>query len=238
MRPLRARFEASSAPTRTAEPDRAAMDAELPRIWLITDPAHPEGPVVPVVRALQPCRSARGLIGVQLRAKDATDRELVAWGRSLRTATANAGAVLTINRRPDVAQIVGADGVHLPERSLASDEIRSAFPDIRMIGASRHDRSGLERASAERATFAFLSPVFPVPDKGAPLGIEGFAYAIAHVALPTYALGGIEIEHVRPLVAAGARGIAVRRAIYGARQPAEALQAFLDELDKAVGRGE
>jgi thiamine-phosphate diphosphorylase len=212
------------------------MCATLPRIWLITDPTHPDGPVVPLVRALDGC--PRGVVGIQLRAKDATDREIVAWGRALRAVTADAGALLTVNRRPDVAEIVGADGVHLPERSLAPQAIRAAFPEIGLIGASRHDRMGLERATEEALSFAFLSPVFPVPEKGEPLGIGGFADAIAHVAIPTYALGGIELEHIRPLVAAGAWGVALRRAIYGAPEPAAALLELLDELDKALSKGE
>ncbi len=212
------------------------MLAELPQIWLITDPTHPDGPIAPLIRALRGC--PRGLVGVQLRAKEASDRDLVAWGRMLRAATADHGVVLTVNRRPDVAAIVGADGVHLPERSLAPREIRSAFPDIGLIGASRHDRNGLERATVEGASFAFLSPVFPVADKSEPIGIEGFADAIAGVGIPTYALGGIQIEHIQPLVAAGARGVAVRRAIYRAPEPAAALASLLEELDKAYGRGE
>ena len=214
----------------------ARMHAELPRIWLITDPGRPDGPVPAMIRALERCPP--GLVGITLRAKEATDRELVTWGHALRAATAEAGALLTVNRRPDVAAIVGADGIHLPERALSPDAIRAAFPDIGLVGTSRHDRMGLAQAASEGASFAFLSPLFPVPDKGEPIGIEAFAEAIAGVDIPTYALGGIAVEHVRAVVEAGARGVAVRRAIYEAREPAETLAALLDELDNALPRGE
>ena len=201
----------------------------LPRIWIVTNPEHPDGPVAPVVRALlggQP-----GLVGVQLRAPGASDRELVAWGRTLRRATHDAGAVLTVNRRADVAQIVTADGVHLPEQGLEPNRIRSEWPELGLIGVSRHDREGVERAQSEGASFAFLSPVFHVPGKGEPIGLDGFQQAIAGVGIPTYGLGGIGPEHLQPLIAAGARGAAVRRAVYQANDPAAALRAFLRKLD-------
>ena len=212
------------------------MKPRLPRIWIITNPDHPEGPVVPLVRALRGCPP--GAVGVQLRAKEVTDRKLVEWGHALRSTTARSGCVLTVNRRPDVAEIVGADGVHLPETGLRVPQIRSQWPRMALIGVSRHDREGLSRAVHEGATFAFLSPVFPVPGKAEPLGLGGFSAQIADVEIPTYALGGVGAEHVAPLVAAGASGIAVRRAIYDAPDPEAALQSLLSELDKTRPRGE
>jgi thiamine-phosphate pyrophosphorylase len=211
------------------------MNGVLPRIWIITDPTHPDGPVPPVARALDGC--IPGAAGVQLRAKQATDRELVAWGQELRALTLACDSPLTVNRRPDVAQIVGADGVHLPESGFRPAEIQAEWPEIRLIGVSRHDRAGIERARTDGATYAFLSPVFEVPDKDTPIGIDGFKAAIADVGIPTYALGGIALGDVRTLIAAGAYGIAVRRAIYRANEPGAALGALYRELDNALTTG-
>lgn len=208
----------------------------LPRVWIVTHPDHPRGLVAPIAKALEDCPPQR--VGVQLRAKQASDRELLAWGRELREITRAAGATLTLNRRADLASIVGADGVHLPERGIAPGEIRSHWPALKWIGVSRHDAAGLLRASDEGASFAFLSPVFEVPEKGTPLRVAGFGRAIAGVDLPTYALGGITAEHVCPLLAAGACGVAVRRAIYDAEDPRDALSGFLRELDNAPPNGD
>lgn len=212
------------------------MRVELPRIWIITNPEHADGPVAPIARALEGCRA--GAVGVQLRAKGANDRDLIAWGRALRVVTERRSCLLTVNGRPDVAEIVGADGVHLPETGLALNALRSHWPDIPLVGVSRHDRDGLLRAARERATFAFLSPVFPVPGKAEPIGVEGFASQIATVGMPTYALGGVSAADVTSLTAAGARGIAVRRAIYDAPDPRAALQHLLGKLDKTTSNGE
>lgn len=212
------------------------MGLRLPRIWLVTMPEARGGPVSPIRRALQDCPS--DLVGVQLRAKKVTDRQLVAWARELRDVTRARNAVLTINGRPDVAEIADADGVHLPERGLSVPQIRAEWPALSLVGASKHDIAGLRQAETERASFAFLSPVFGVPGKGRALGIDSFSAAIAAVGIPTYALGGISAEDVPALLRAGARGIAVRRAIYDAPDPKRALRELLDVLDKADATSE
>lgn len=205
------------------------MAQGLPRIWIITDPNHPGGPVDPVRRALEGC--PRGLVGVQLRAKSVPDRQLAHWGRELRAVTRATGGVLVVNRRIDVAQIVEADGVHLPELSLPIADIRKHWPAFAMLGVSRHDSAGLATAEQDSATFAVLSPVFDVPGKTKPIGIHGFRTAIADVGIPTYALGGIQPDDAKAILSAGAAGIAVQRGIYAASDPQEALQRYIDALD-------
>jgi thiamine-phosphate pyrophosphorylase len=125
---------------------------ELPRIWIITNPDHPRGLVEPIAKALDNCRP--GIVGVQLRAKRAPDRTLVAWGRELRSITRRAGAALTVNRRVDVAAIVEADGVHLPERGLRPTEVRAHWPAFSLLGVSRHNSAGLHEAARDSANFA------------------------------------------------------------------------------------
>lgn len=212
------------------------MTVVLPRIWIITDPEHPDGPVSPVERALKGCPP--GLVGVQLRARGVSDRQLVEWGRQLRTVTRESGSAFTVNRRPDVAVITGADGVHLPERGLPIGDVREQWPILGMIGVSRHDRLGLKAAERDRADYTFLSPIFHVPGKAPPIGIHGFRAAIADVGLSTYALGGIGPADLKALFAAGAFGVAVRRAIYAESDPREALQRFVHALDKSLANGE
>ena len=212
------------------------MSDRLPRIWIITDPDHPDGPIAPLRQALADC--PRGLVGIQLRAPAASDRELTRWGRELRTMTERTGCALTINRRADIAKIVSADGVHLPERGLPPSILRTRWPELPMIGTSRHDGAGHSDAGRDGAHYAFLSPVFDVPGKGEPIGLEGFRAAIDGVGIPTYALGGMTADAVRPVLDAGGHGVAIRRAIYRSAEPRETLRRFLRELDKDLPRVE
>jgi thiamine-phosphate diphosphorylase len=201
----------------------------LPRIWLITMPEDPRGPVAPLEQALK--HSPPGTTGVQLRAKESSDRQVVEWGHALRDLTRRHSAPLLVNRRADVASVIDADGVHLPEGHLGVERVRSLGSAAWLIGVSCHDPEGLRRAEAEGADFAALSPVSEVPGKAPPLGVEGFASAIEGVGIPTFALGGVQPAHVDCLIRAGAAGLALRRPAYS-NDPAASLLAYLRELDK------
>ena len=104
-----------------------------------------------ILRAL---RGAPGL-SVELREKDSTDRECLAWAREARE-TLGSAIPLFVNRRFDVALAARADGVHLPAAGLHAT-IRSSelsggrasllrVPDVKCLG-NVTDRSivGLRR---------------------------------------------------------------------------------------------
>ena len=201
----------------------------LPRIWLLTMPEDPRGPVEPIERALADCPP--GEAGVQLRAKESSDRDILRWGRALREVTRRHQCPLLVNGRVDLAMLVEADGVHLPERNVGIDAVRALSQKPLFVGHSCHDRYALERARDAGADFAFLSPLFEVPGKAPPIGIEGFASAIDGVGIPTFALGGIEPMHVGPAIRGGAAGIALRRPIYR-DSPSTSLAAYRHEFDK------
>ena len=202
----------------------------LPLIWIITDPDHAHGLIDTVQQALVGCPA--GKVGVQLRAKSVDDRSLVEWAGRLRELTRAARAPLVVNQRPDVAALVEADGVHLPEDGIPAAYVRETWPQLRWLGQSRHDHQGLMASEKDQASYAFLSPVFEVPDKGPGLGIDGFREAIAGISTPVYALGGITVDSAADLLDAGAHGVAVRRAVYRASHPSEVIRQLLAVLDK------
>lgn len=193
---------------------------------LITD----EAPDLPgrVERALAGARP--GQVAVQLRHRQLPAGELLALARILRTATARHGAALLVNDRVDVALAVEADGVQLPARGLPPGVARGLLGPERLLGASCHDAAELARAAAEGADFALLAPVFPVPGKGAPLGLAGFGQLARGCPVSVYALGGISDTSVSSVIRAGARGIAVMRHVLGAADPGERVAELLDRL--------
>lgn len=172
-----------------------------------------------VARALE--RPTRALVAVHLRVPGAGDRELLGLARELRRVTRDAGAKLLVNRRPDIALVADADGVHLPESGLPVEAVRSLAPRW-LVGVSRHDREGLEAAAG--ADYAFLSPVHATPGKGAPLGPAGFDALAAQSPVPVIALGGMDAARLREL--RHARGVAVIRAVLHADDPAAEMQAI------------
>lgn len=198
-----------------------------PRLHLITDPSLGERLAGHLQRALAAVGAEGHAVAVHLRAKDWPTSRLLAAGRSLRQVTRAAGVRLLVNDRLDVAALIGADGVQLPELGAAPEDARAVLGDPCLVGASCHDRRGLEAAAEHGADFATLSPVFGVPQKAPPLGIDGFARLAKNPPLPTIALGGVGVQHVEPLLAAGASGVACIRAVMGAAAPHEVVRDML-----------
>jgi thiamine-phosphate pyrophosphorylase len=167
----------------------------------------------------------RSLVAVHLRLPGASDRALVRMGHELRRTTADAGALLLVSRRVDVALACGADGVHLPEAGLDPASARE-LDEALLVGASRHDAEGLEATTG--ADYVFLSPVHPVPGKGRPLGAAGFDALARRSPLPVIALGGMTPDRIREL--RHASGVAVIRSVLHSADPGEAMHA----LDLAI----
>jgi thiamine-phosphate pyrophosphorylase len=144
---------------------------------------------------------------IHVRNKSASARELLDLARWY----VARGARVIVNTRADVALAAGAAGVHLPSGSFAPRELRAITPPGFLIGVSCHSRADVERAQAEGADYAYLSPVFSPqskPDARTPLGLEGFAAAIRGLTLPVFALGGVTPARLSECLAAGAAGIA------------------------------
>lgn len=202
------------------------------RLYLITDRAASTRPPLEVV---EECLGA-GLRAVQLREKDLEVRDLLALAEPLREATRRHGARLLINDRADVALAVGADGVQRTHTSLPVAALRGITPPGFLIGASAHSTAEAREAATEGADFVVFGPVYDTPSKrryGPPQGLAALEAAAAATPRPLLAVGGITPERVREVRAAGAAGVAVIGAVYGAARPADATKAFLDVLGSA-----
>lgn len=179
-----------------------------PRLLLLTPPS---GPLDSFRAALNPIAGAPEA-AVLLRRPGASDRELLADAAALR-----GPLPLLVHRRPDLAHLVEAAGVHLPERALPISKARALLGDEALIGVSRHDGPGL--AQAIGADYATLSPFHAVPGKNPPLGVNGFrqARAMAPPGLAVLALGGLSLRGCEAAFEANADGIAVLRGAHEAR---------------------
>jgi len=188
-------------------------------VLLITDPAYA---VVERTRAAL-ASAAPGDVAVQLRDKGADATALAETARALLEPCRAAGAPLLVNGSVEVARAVGAAGVHLPESGPAVADARAALGPDAIVGASRHGPP----ASSETPDYVTLSPIRATPGKAPPLGVEGFATLAATWPVPVYALGGVDAALAPALVAAGAAGVAVIRAVYAADDPAAAVGALV-----------
>lgn len=169
----------------------------LPRLLFLTDPVRTPNPEA-ILATLPP------EVGVIYRPFGSLDA--VALGRRLAAIARERGLTLLAGADPDLAEAIGAHGLHLPER-LADQlpSLRAAHPDW-VFTAAAHSAAAL-RADADAL---LVSPVFPSnsPSAGPPLGVEAFTALAAAAPAPVYALGGVTAETARLLEHSGAAGLA------------------------------
>jgi thiamine-phosphate pyrophosphorylase len=191
-----------------------------------------ERAVGPAVAALV----AGGAKIVQFRAKGLADRRFLDLAAEALAAARDGGAMLIVNDRPDVAVILGADGVHVGQDDLAPREVRPLLPPGALLGVSTHDTGQLERAAREPVDYVAIGPVFPTLTKANPdpvVGLEMVRRARALSARPLVAIGGITEANARGVVDAGADGLAVVSALLSQPDLAAAARRFAAALARA-----
>jgi thiamine-phosphate pyrophosphorylase len=166
-----------------------------------------------------------GATVIQLRKKSMPMPEQYRLALALRTLTRAHDSLLIINDHVDLAIAADADGVHLGQDDLPTDVVR-ALPGFegRLIGRSTHSLEQARSAIDEGADYIAVGPVYPTPTKaGRPAVGTALVSDVAAIAdRPFVAVGGIDHDNAPDVVEAGARAIAVVRAVYGAVDPAEA----------------
>ena len=157
------------------------------------------------------CALTGGLRLIQVRDKTlaASDRLRLAEG-VVALARAHRGARVLINDDLDLAQRVGADGVHLSSATLNA---LSQRPPMDLVAASCHNDTELDRAAKLGLDFVVFGPVQATRTHPgtAPLGWAEFARRIDDLPIPVYALGGLHPDDLDTARNHGAHGIALMR---------------------------
>jgi thiamine-phosphate pyrophosphorylase len=170
---------------------------------------------------------------VQLRAKRAPDRRLVALAGATRDGARRGGALFVVNDRPDVALMVGADGVHVGQDDLPPADVRRLLGPDAIIGRSTHSLAELRAAVVEPVDYVAVGPIFATatkPDAEPVVGLETLRAARALTALPLVAIGGIDRARARDTLSAGADGLAVISALLDAPDLERAARVFVSGM--------
>ncbi|MBN1807615.1 MAG: thiamine phosphate synthase [Planctomycetes bacterium] len=145
----------------------------------------------------------------------------------VRDACAAAGVPCIIASRPDVAVAVDADGVHLGPGDMSLDAARRVAGNARAVGISVTDAGSALKAQEAGATYVSIGVCW---DFDVPVDTGCLERAAAELTVPWFAAGGIEVEDVPGILAAGATRIVVGKAISIADDPARAAAAFRKAL--------
>jgi thiamine-phosphate pyrophosphorylase len=169
---------------------------------------------------------------VQLREKGVSDGQWLALAAELRELTDETGRIFVVNDRPDIAAIVGADGVHLGQSDLPIAEARRLLRPGAVVGRSTHSLAQARAAVNEGADYIALGPVFATDtkDAGQSVGIDLVREVAEAVSLPIVAIGGISADSAAAVRAAGATCVAVCSAVCSAADPRSAAAELRDQL--------
>ena len=202
-----------------------------PCLMLITDSARLRGRRMELVVS----QAADGGVNVvQLREKGLPSRELYELAVLLH-GVLRGRALFLVNDRVDVALAAGADGVHLPERSLPGRSVREIAGEACIVGRSVHSVDAAIRAEEEGIDVVQVGAVYETASKpgATPAGVELVQAVAEAVRVPVIAVGGITAENAGSVVAAGADGVAVIGAIMDGEDPAAAAAELRRSLDAA-----
>jgi len=207
------------------------------RLYLVCEAypggADPEDLLRPALRG--------GVDIVQLRDKDASDRDVVQAGRVFRRLCDAYDALFIVNDHPELAIACSADGVHIGQDDHDPREVRRLIGRDSLIGLSTHSTEQVD--AAEEADYIAVGPVHATPTKPeyAPVGVDLVRYAATGARVPFFAIGGIDAGNVEAVIDAGAERVAVVRAIRDAEDPGEAARALRGRIEErltaAAGRG-
>jgi thiamine-phosphate pyrophosphorylase len=206
--------------------DGARLEERL-RLVVLTHPRPACGrPLEEVVRE---CVAA-GATAIQLRDKEADAEDLYARACRLLPVVEDAGALLVVNDRFDVALAAGAHGVHLGPEDLPVGAVRDVVPDAFLIGASTDDPETGRRLAASGADYLGVGAVFGTRSKP---GLADEAIGPARIAevrvasgIPCVGIGGITDANAGEVFSV-ADGVAVLSAVMSAPDPARAVRAIL-----------
>jgi thiamine-phosphate pyrophosphorylase len=193
----------------------------------------------PEVVAQQLCDGGADLI--QLRAKKSLPGEIRRMAEAILPITRRANVGLVINDYPNIARETGAELCHLGQEDFFDagyknvSELRTQNSKIK-IGLSTHSPEQAKRALVAGPDYIAIGPVFATGTKptAKPVTLEYVRWAAAPqsgVNIPWFAIGGINLENLGEVLAAGARRVCVVSAILNAPDVVRACAEFRRRLE-------
>ena len=171
---------------------------------------------------------------VQLRDKVSAKSLVLSSAIKLAKRLSKTKTLFIINDYIDIALICGADGVHLGQEDIPLKAARSLLGGDKIIGISCHNLRQALKAQKEGADYIGIGPVYPTATKPEykAIGLGPLRQLRGRIKIPYFAIGDIRQGNLGEITAAGARRIAVCRAILKASDPGRAASQLFKKLEK------
>ncbi len=169
---------------------------------------------------------AGGVDILQLRAKGHDEHAVEEFANRIQQIVTGAGVPFILNDFPELVPSVGADGAHVGQDDLPVDDARwragralaGEVPPV-IIGKSTHSIEQAVAGAEAGADYIGFGPLYPTPTKaGRPsIGLAHIRQVHELVQIPIFCIGGIKLENLEEVVAAGARRVVIVSGILQAK---------------------
>jgi len=164
---------------------------------------------------------------IQLRGKQRSIDELVDLAVQLHEVTFRCSTPLIVNDHAEIAAKVPVEGVHVGQDDDSIAITRKKTGRNILVGKSTHNLEQALAAQHEGADYIGFGPIFATPTKPdyQPIGLKQIESVHRNVPLPIFCIGGIKIDNLEQVIAAGARRIAIVSGLVKAPDVAEYARA-------------
>ncbi len=176
-----------------------------------------------------------GVDVLQLRSKTLSDGELLRVGIKLRELTEKHKRLFIVNDRVDLLQALDADGIHLGQEDMPVSVVRKLLGSSseKIIGKSAHSLEQVKRAEEEGVDYIGVGPIYPTPTKPdyPPVGLNLIRVVEQAIHIPFVVIGGINESNMEEVLQAGARRVAVVRAIWDSQDTFSSARRLKERLN-------
>jgi thiazole tautomerase (transcriptional regulator TenI) len=208
---------------------------KVPLLHVIATDELVEAPAFqPTARELM--EAGRDRVALHLRLRRTDGRSFHGLAERLGETAGDTGAWCVVNGRVDIALTAGVQAVQLGWGALPVRAVRKISGRRLAIGASVHSADEARARAEEGADFLVAGSVFSTathPDR-APDG-PALVTSCAISGVPVVGIGGIDASNAERVMAAGAAGVAVIRAVWQAADPAEAVLRLIERVSGPGG---
>lgn len=176
-----------------------------------------------------------GATMVQLRNKDCSRDIVIDEVKRIQGVLADSDVPLIINDYVELAAEIGADGVHIGQDDMSIRDARNIMGDNAILGLTAFTRGHYDKIDADVIDYVGTGPCYSTltkPDKPV-LGVSGLMQLVNNAPVPVVGIGGITPENTADVISAGAKGVAMMRAISDAIDPEAAAREFVKSVNRA-----
>ncbi len=175
-----------------------------------------------------------GIRWLQLRVKNKSFDTYLSIAKDVKTICDKWNCTLIINDNVEICKAIDAHGVHLGKNDMAITDARKILGNNKIIGGTANTIEDIEQLEKQGVDYIGLGPYKFTNTKenlSPVIGIDGYQKmmhsTIYNIKKPVIAIGGIQLNDVKPLMNTGIHGIAVSSAINLSTQKEETINAFL-----------